>query len=247
MTFVVADIHGEITKLKKLIKNILGIDDNPSFVFIGDYLDKGESPYEVLEYLTTFSERYDCVFLMGNHEYVWLNLYKDQKNYTSYLKKYGGYNTAESFGCTTLECTYTKMIEKFSVFMNSLVNYWKNDKYVIVHSGINPTDFNTAIEEIPIERLIFNRYDFIKCQQYYQNNYKVIFGHTGFFFPYQDPFKIGIDTSACYIKEQPLTAFCVDNECFYNSNNELLGIDDNNLSYSPMIPRVKPWRIKYGI
>lgn len=247
MIFVVADIHGELKKLKKLIDYILLIDNNPSFVFIGDYLDKGESPFEVLKYLVELSKCFDSVFLMGNHEYIWLNLHKDYKKHSKYLKKYGGYNTVDSFNCTTLEQTLTEMIKQFSGFMYNLKNYWINDKYVVTHSGILPSDFNTPIEDIPIERLIFNRYDFIKHQHLYLDKYKVIFGHTGFYNPYQDPFKIGIDTSACYIEEQPLTAICIDNSYFYNSNEEAIKVDIKDSSSCPVIPRVKPWRLKYEI
>ena len=43
MKFIIGDIHGEITKLKLLVKFIKDIDDKPELIFIGDYLDKGES------------------------------------------------------------------------------------------------------------------------------------------------------------------------------------------------------------
>ena len=42
MNFVIGDIHGEVTKLKSLIKLIDKNEANPSFIFIGDYIDKGE-------------------------------------------------------------------------------------------------------------------------------------------------------------------------------------------------------------
>ena len=38
MKFIIGDIHGEITKLKLLVKFIKDIDDKPELIFIGDYL-----------------------------------------------------------------------------------------------------------------------------------------------------------------------------------------------------------------
>ena len=48
MTFVIGDIHGEITKLKALINNIFYLDKNPHLIFIVDYINKVENSKEVL-------------------------------------------------------------------------------------------------------------------------------------------------------------------------------------------------------
>lgn len=243
MKFVVADIHGEISKLKDLIAHILSIDDRPYFVFIGDYLDKGESSYDVLRYLVELSRRYECVFLIGNHEYVWLNLYENFEKYSSYLIKYGGMNTVESFGCQSIETAYDRMLNEFSDFFGNLVSFWANDEFVVVHSGILPDDYNKRPEDIPLDRLLFNRYNFIKHEQLYLNKYKVIFGHTGFYYPYVDPYKAGIDTSACYMEHQPLTAICLTDSTFHNSHGQVKKADFGELILCPVIPRVRPWRM----
>ena len=243
MRFVIADIHGEITKLKKLINHILRIDKQPYLVFIGDYLDKGESSYEVLKYLVDLSDYYECIFLFGNHEYIWLNLYEDFEKNSSYLIRYGGRNTIESFGCNSIEETYHKMIAEFSDFFSNLTNYWSNDEFIVVHSGILSNDYDKPIEEIPVDRLLFNRYDFLKNRQLYMKKYKIIFGHTGFYYPYIDSFKIGIDTAACYLGEQPLTAFCLDNQKFYNSKEESFSRKEYSTTMCPIIVRVKPYRM----
>lgn len=244
MKFVVADIHGEISKLKDLIGHILSIDDQPYFIFIGDYLDKGESSYEVLRYLVDLSRQYECVFLIGNHEYVWLNLYEDFEKYSSYLTTYGGMNTVESLGCQSIKAAYDKMLNEFSDFFDNLVSYWANEEFVVVHSGILPDDYNKRPEDIPLDRLLFNRYNFIKHEQLYLNKYKVIFGHTGFYYPYMDPYKAGIDTSACYLEHQPLTAICLTDSTFHNSHGRVKKADFGELILCPVIPRVNPWRMK---
>ena len=238
MNYVIGDIHGEISKLKSLIKYILIDDKEPTFIFIGDYIDKGEDSFETLRYLVQLSKQYACVFLWGNHEYCWKNV----TLYENYLVKYGGQKTIESFGTNNIIDTGNKMFDLFFDFFNCLKNYYTIHDYVIVHSGIPPKYFHLEIEKIEKIELLFNRYEFLKLQQLYLDRYKIIFGHTGFYTPYIDPYKIGIDTSACYIKEQPLTAFCVENRMFLDSFNNTTNIDNYPINTCPIIPRVKPWR-----
>jgi serine/threonine protein phosphatase 1 len=239
MNYVIADIHGEITKLEFLIEYILLSDRSPYFVFIGDYIDKGENSDETLRYLLELNAKYSCVFLYGNHEYYWMNtpLYED------YLIKYGGIKTAESFNSTSMKDTQRKMLEKYDSFFSMLQKYTIIQNYIIVHSGIRPDDYDKKIESIELKHLLFNRYDFLKNQRLYLNKYKVIFGHTGFYSPYIDPFKIGIDTSACYLKEQPLTAFCIEKEEFISSDMMITKIHSYSPNVSPVIPHVKPYRM----
>ena len=96
MKFIIGDIHGEITKLKLLVKFIKDIVDRPELIFIGDYLDKGESSKKTLDFLIQLKNELKCVFIEGNHEYQWLNVSKEN-NIEEYLLKYGGKLTINSF------------------------------------------------------------------------------------------------------------------------------------------------------
>jgi serine/threonine protein phosphatase 1 len=98
MNFVIGDIHGELIKLQKLLKNIFSVDENPTLIFIGDYLDKGEDPYGTMKYLGNLASTRDCVFLRGNHEFYWEKLKDRDDEFSSYLLKYGGKNTIFSIG-----------------------------------------------------------------------------------------------------------------------------------------------------
>jgi serine/threonine protein phosphatase 1 len=242
MRFVIGDIHGELSKLKKLIEHIEKTVTNPTLIFIGDYLDKGESSKLTLDFLVNLSKKYDCTFLMGNHEYIWLNLLQNFKKHEEYLMKYGAANTISSFDCTKLIETRSKMLSEYGCFFENLKNYWKDNEVIVVHSGISIEDFDKDIEEIVQLNFLFNRYEFIKHEELFQGKYKVVFGHTGFYQPYVDPFKIGIDTAACFLESQPLTAICLDNMHFYNSNQETYTVDYKKFDFCPMIPRNKPWR-----
>lgn len=242
MNYVIGDIHGEETKLKLLLKNILAIDKNPSLIFIGDYINKGENSYQTLQYLTDLSNQYNCIFLRGNHEYYWELLESNSDQYAGQLIKYGGLNTVHSINKdgSFLE-TKTKLFTEFKSIFSSLKNYHQQGNYIITHSGIPPEFYNTAIENVPVEKLLFNRYDFIKHpSKYFEKT--VIFGHTGFYSPFYDGKKIGIDTAACYLKEQPLTAFCLDGDFFIDSHNKTTQLSAINQAICPAIPRVKAWQ-----
>ena len=241
MKFVIGDIHAEITKLRCLVENILKLNQNPEFIFIGDYIDKGESAKKTIDFLIELKNKYKCIFLEGNHEYQWLNLTPDN-NIEEYLLKYGGHLTIGSF--PGIECVFQMknlLLNKYKDFFNEMVSYWENEKFVITHSGIPPNLYSKKIADIEKKLLLFNRYDFIKMDRKF-NGKIIIFGHTGFYTPYYDGVKIGLDTSACYLENQPITAFCLDEEFFVNSDNIKLSLKDIDLTFCPNIVRTKPWR-----
>lgn len=89
--FAIGDIHGCFDKIKPLINTI-----NPSrkdiLVFLGDYIDRGPKSKEVLDFLDDLQAKTSCVFLGGNHEYMYLHQ-------DSYWLTNGGYDTLLSYKC----------------------------------------------------------------------------------------------------------------------------------------------------
>lgn len=241
MKFVIGDIHGEISKLIALLDHIYSVNNNPILIFVGDYIDKGENPKEVLDFLIALNKKNACEFIIGNHEYLW-NLLGHNQETETYLLQYGAKSTIKSFGSNSIYETQGILFKYYKPFFDNLVDYVKTEKYVIVHSGIPKQYYSMEIEGIPTKSLLFNRYEFIKQEKLYLNKFKVIFGHTGFYYPYIDPFKIGVDTAACFLNEQPLTAFCIEEGFFINSDNEIKLINTFKNTFCPNIPRNKPWR-----
>lgn len=242
MKFIIGDIHGEITKLKLLVKFIKDVDDKPELIFIGDYLDKGESSKKTLDFLIQLKNELKCVFIEGNHEYQWLRVSKEN-NIEEYLLKYGGELTMNSFkGIENVFQLKELFLNKYKDFFENLVPYWENKKYVVTHSGIPPKYYNNELNTIEKRHFLFNRYEFIKIEERYKGKI-VIFGHTGFYQPYFDGVKIGLDTSACYLENQPITSFCLDKEFFINSFNKKINLSKLNINQCPNIVRTKPWRI----
>lgn len=238
MTFVIGDIHGEISKLKSLINHSINCGAS-KFIFIGDYVNKGENSKLTLDYLLNLSKKYSIVFLMGNHEYMWLEFFKNQR-YKEQLIKYAATSTLKDFSMN-FDNAYEKLYIPYKDFFDSLKPYYETEKYIISHAGIDPDFIHKPLNQIPLEAFLFSRYGFIthNCKI---NNKITIFGHTGFVSPYVDDVKIGIDTSAVYSKEAPLTAYCLEEEFFIDNKNNQKYLNTFNRNICPIIIRNEPYR-----
>ncbi len=236
MTFVIGDIHGEITKLKRLIENIDQVDNNVKLVFLGDYVNKGENSKEVLEYLITLK---NSVFLMGNHEYYFLEYLKNA-TYSDKLQKYAGATTFIDFKMD-LNNISEKFYLPYKSFFDTLQAYYITDSYFVSHAGVSPCFATKPLEDIPLKEFLFNRYDFFNYPHKIHGRI-AIFGHTGFNYPYYDGVKIGIDTSAVYERENRLTSYCLEEEFFLDDHNHQVSLRELKLDRTPWINRTIPYR-----
>ena len=238
MIFVIGDIHGEISKLKQLINQIRTIDKNCQFIFLGDYINKGEDSKAVLDYLVQLD---NAIFLMGNHEYYYLK-YLEDGSFREQVYKYGHETTFVDF-----DMDFTNMKEKlytpYKTFFDNLKLYYETDKYFISHAGIDVNFIEQELREIPVDKFLFSRYDFFKYNKKTRGKI-AIFGHTGFNYPYYDGFKIGLDTAAVYTKESPLTAYCINDSTFINNLGDRYSLDELSLDRSPWINRIEPYRLE---
>lgn len=91
MIYAMSDIHGCMEELKNKMEQIdLRGDDR--MIFLGDYIDYGESSFQVLRYIRDLQEHYDdgkVIVLKGNHEQMFLEWIGDFRNsYADDLKDY---------------------------------------------------------------------------------------------------------------------------------------------------------------
>lgn len=70
MKYAIGDIHGHYDKMCNLLAYICQEDQNPEFIFMGDYVDRGPRSKDVVSYLIEFSKYRKCTFLRGNHDDV---------------------------------------------------------------------------------------------------------------------------------------------------------------------------------
>ena len=74
MIYVFGDIHGMYDSLKAFfINKRQEFNPDDKFIFLGDYIDYGPSSKEILDFLIDLGNKKDCIFLLGNHEYLMLD------------------------------------------------------------------------------------------------------------------------------------------------------------------------------
>lgn len=104
MMYAISDIHGCIEELKKKMEQV-DLTGNNRIVFLGDYIDYGDSSYLVLKYLWDLQKKYGAekvVVLKGNHEQMFLDWIDDYRN--PYSDGAEDYMTFNDWLRTDFEC-----------------------------------------------------------------------------------------------------------------------------------------------
>jgi serine/threonine protein phosphatase 1 len=190
--FVVGDIHGCFDKLCALMDKIPINFTQDQLIFIGDYIDRGSSSLEVVEYLIDLKKRWPAtIFLKGNHEDM-LEKYLDGSDRFTYLLN-GGQRTLDAYLNRPNNPGEYPVPPAHLEFFKSLHRYYQTDDYIFVHAGLRkkvPLESQKTIDLFWIrDEFIYSEFDFGK---------RVIFGHTPFKEPLVHTNKIGIDTGAVY-------------------------------------------------
>ncbi|MDY6903879.1 MAG: metallophosphoesterase family protein [Thermodesulfobacteriota bacterium] len=187
--FAVGDIHGCFDKLKHLMDRVPINYDEDTLVFLGDYIDRGNDSYKVVDYLIDLKKKHnDIVFLKGNHETM-LFRYLSGEDEATFLYN-GGEQTLKNYfnenGRIVIPPAHID-------FYRSLQPYYETDDYIFVHAGMRA---NIPIHKQSESDLLWIRRPFIDSD--YDFGKRVIFGHTPFPQALIHDNKIGIDTGAVY-------------------------------------------------
>jgi serine/threonine protein phosphatase 1 len=207
--FAIGDIHGCFDKLCELMAKININRDNDTLLFLGDYIDRGPSSFDVVEYLIDLKKHFQkIVFLKGNHEEM-LEKYLSGKDRLTYLIN-GGHQTLESYMKKSQPTDHFPIPQEHLDFFESLSLYYESDNYIFVHAGLR--------ENIPFEMqdpadFLWIRADFVHSN--FDFGKRVVFGHTPYKEPLVEPNKIGIDTGAVYGNK--LTCVELPALLFYNA------------------------------
>jgi serine/threonine protein phosphatase 1 len=189
---VIGDVHGCLDMLKRLMDKIRWRPDKDRLIFLGDYIDRGESPKQVVDYildLTSHSSKIEC--LIGNHESLFLN-YLSGGDSEIFLSN-GGWRTVESYMLEKPEDAESMVPSDHMAFYESLETFIELEDYYVVHAGFKP---GLDIKEQSPEDMIWIRDKFIYTDHDFGK--RVIFGHTPFHEPFIMENKIGLDTGAVY-------------------------------------------------
>lgn len=189
---MVGDIHGCFDKLRALMDIIPINYAQDQLIFIGDYIDRGQSSVDVVDYLMDFKKRVPgIIFLKGNHEDMLQN-YLDGSDRFTYLLN-GGQRTLDEYLNRSNNPKAFPIPSEHLEFFNSLHLYYQTEDYIFVHAGLRekvPLESQKTVDLLWIrDEFIYSNFNFGKY---------VIFGHTPFKEPLLQPNKIGIDTGAVY-------------------------------------------------
>lgn len=211
-TFAVGDIHGCLDQLEDLMARI-DPDKDDLIVFLGDYIDRGPRPLDVVDYLIDLSSEFPCVFLRGNHEHMFLEFLEFGADRTLFFSN-GGMRTIESYLGGEPFASNSQVVRALSEehrdFYAGMKWYYEDRHYIYVHAGVRPGIPMNLQDRLDF---IWIRGDFIFSPTGLEK--KVIFGHTPFARPFVKEDKIGVDTGAVY--GGVLTAVCLPEETFIRS------------------------------
>ncbi|MCU0661661.1 MAG: serine/threonine protein phosphatase [Myxococcota bacterium] len=78
-TFAIGDIHGDLVHLEALLSILPQVDEADTFVFLGDYLDRGPDSAGVVAKLRALPKQIPAkvVCLRGSHEDAWLRVLRE--------------------------------------------------------------------------------------------------------------------------------------------------------------------------
>jgi len=130
--YAISDIHGCYDTFSRLLGR-LGLQKSDRLILLGDYIDRGEKSREVIDLILDLAGKgYDVTPLLGNHESMMINAYRNRSMLQLWLYNSGS-DTLESFGISDLSGMETRYLE---FFMN-LRYYETSGNFIFVHAGFN--------------------------------------------------------------------------------------------------------------
>lgn len=196
----IGDIHGCAQTLQALLQKLKPYyGSGHTFVFIGDYVDRGPDSRRVFDILIELATRETCVFLRGNHEQMILNALEG-KNRRLWMVN-GGLQTISSFD---VDDFYTQLPERYRNFLNTTKLYFDTPDFLFTHGGLKPDEsIETQLSEP--ER----HADFLWEREHMGAHLAgivwekpVVFGHTPVQEVFNDPMRLNIDTG-CVFNHRP--------------------------------------------
>jgi serine/threonine protein phosphatase 1 len=194
-TLVIGDIHGCYDALLALVEAV-GLTADDRLITLGDYVDRGPSSREVVDWLIDWSVTGNLVPLLGNHE-IMMSSAADDKESLRFWSAVGGEETIDSYTSDGTKRKKRKPLkhvpESHWEFFDQCLPWYETESHIFVHAGLMP---NVELDHQPEFALFWERFE---NPQPHQSGKTMICGHTR-----QDtgvPVDLGhaicIDTAAC--------------------------------------------------
>jgi serine/threonine protein phosphatase 1 len=204
LIYAIGDIHGCLTKLRSLLLRCeKHADGRPmSFVFVGDYIDRGPQSCGVIDRLIDLKAQHgeSVVALMGNHEAMALAAI-DGSNPARLWLAQGGLATLKSYSIAEPRELPRAHVD----WLRALPLRYDDGRRFFVHAGVNPA---TPLETQDDFDLLWIREPFLSHRGGYGR--LIVHGHT----PLADGVpdlrgnRLNLDTGAVF--GGPLTAAVFD-------------------------------------
>ena len=218
--YAIGDIHGRCDLLERLIGQIeedcadLPAGMKATIIFLGDYIDRGLQSRAVIDFLISDRlERFNTIFLMGNHEEALLR-FLDDASFGKQWTRYGGAETLYSYGfnppnsraslasheamaaaAQAWEKVWTGFRQSIPhdhiEFFQTLRPYHVAGDYLFVHAGMRP---NVPLNEQTQRDMLWIRDEFLDDDRPF--DHVIVHGHTPTEDIHRDNRRIGLDTGA---------------------------------------------------
>ena len=136
--FCISDVHGFYDEMIKALNDAGFEPDNPNHLLIGlgDYIDRGRKPLEVVRYLNNLPYK---VLIRGNHE----DLFEDMcRRGEPWMHDYSNGTCQTVFDLTgvnepiSFERRASIALTKITPLLNQMVDYYETEHYIFVHGWI---------------------------------------------------------------------------------------------------------------
>lgn len=154
--YVVSDVHGFFDEMKKSLDDS-GFDPNDSdswLVSLGDELDRGDQPKEVIDYLKSLPRK---ILVRGNHDDLIEEMI--ERGYPlSHDYDNGTYYTVKSLvpNARRFDIACSVAYEIIKPILDEKINYFETENYIFVHSFV-PLVCKDSLPKYYIKNRIFEK------------------------------------------------------------------------------------------
>lgn len=206
--YAIGDIHGRLDLLNSLMTKIEADDAkrppaDVKIIFLGDLIDRGPSSAEVVERAKEIAAGpWNCQFLLGNHEEVFLKALGGDMKALAFFVRIGGRETILSYGVSEAEYRDSdfpqlhallseRVPESHRAFLGGFEDLIVLGDYAFVHAGVRP---GQALDSQRPSDLRWIRHEFLDHRDGFEKI--IVHGHTIFDEVETRPHRIGLDTGA---------------------------------------------------
>jgi serine/threonine protein phosphatase 1 len=140
VTYAIPDLHGRVDLLQSAIARIVehSSGERSTIVTLGDYVDRGPSSRQVIEYLMDWqSNKHTLVCLKGNHEAMMWEVCNNLSDLSWWIRN-GGDRTLESYGESSQENLDPAIVPEAHLnWIASLSPIYVDRHRVFVHAGVD--------------------------------------------------------------------------------------------------------------